>query len=138
MTARLPCCALVLLANAVWAGDAGPPEKAGTAAVKDGVAQEPTAATGMTIRSTISGGQIDADRSSAVIKDSSGTVIAIGMAGVAQIPYGTSKREVEKIASKLQLPLKKVSDTEWVIGLNTAHILFKNGKVAGEKLKLNF
>lgn len=138
MTARLHFFALVLLANAVWAGDAGPPEKAGTATPKDGVAQEPTTATGMTKRSTISGGQIGADRSSAVIKDSSGTVMAIGMAGVAQIPYGASKREVEKIASKLQLPLKKVSDTEWVVGLNTAHIVFKNGKVAGEKLNLSF
>ncbi len=64
--------------------------------------------------------------------------MVIGRSGVTEIPYGTTRQALEKIAKTRALPLKKLSDSEWVLGVNGAHIVFRNGKVAGEKLNLGF
>lgn len=130
---------LVAICSIAWASEPGIPKKADHPVATSKTAEEASAGRGVvTQSSSIGGGTMSSGNRSAVIQDSSGTILVIGQSGVAEIRYGTSKKELEKIAKAKALPLKKVSDNEWVMGVNGAHIIFKNGKVAGEKLNLTF
>jgi hypothetical protein len=139
MIRHLALAGLVAISNTAWAAESEPPKNADLSAPESTSAEQAPAENGVVTRSTtITGGATSTDKRSAIIQDSSRTILVIGQTGVEEIPYGTTKQALEKIAKARSLPMKKLSDSEWVLGVNGAHIMFRNGKVAGEKLNLGF
>lgn len=140
MIKNLAVCGLIAIGNIAWASETVISTKADHPVAISKTAEAVSASNGTVTRSsTITGGTKSSGMKSAVIQDLLGTILVIGgQSGVTEIRYGTTKKALEKIAKAKALPLKKLSDSEWVMGVNGAHIMFKNGKVAGEKLNLAF
>ena len=133
MSHRIALLFLIAATGVAWAGDTEPPKKEEPPAARELSPEDGT----VTIRSTIVGGEVNED-GSVTTQGSVETILLIGRGAVVQIPYGMTQKDLEAFATEKDVPFEKISDEEWVMGLNTVHVVFKDGKVAGEKMVLPF